>query len=266
MYKRRLIPVLFLKDGWMVRSENFSLHQFLGDPVHHVRRMVNWDVDELIIINIGKDDNIEHHRSDYLNKPVNNLIELLNILAFECNIPLTFGGNINSLDDIISRIRNGADKVTLNRMLLEKSNIVSEAVNILGSQAIIASIDYRIVDEQAYVFSHNGKKNTGIQLDNFVKKSRDLGVGEIFLNCIDRDGCANGYDIDTIEKISSLIDIPVIACGGAGMNNHFLKCFERTNNNVALAAGNFFHFKENAYPNVKQYLHSFAKNIRYIGA
>ena len=262
MYKRRLIPVLFLKDGWMVRSENFSIHQFIGDPIHHVRRMINWDVDELIIINIGKDDNIQHHRSDYINKPAENLLDLLKIMAMECNIPLTFGGNINTLDDIIIRIRNGADKVTVNRILIENPNIVSEAVNILGSQAIIGSVDYRIIGNNSYVFSQNGNNNTGIRLDDFIKKSIDLGIGEIFLNCIDRDGHANGYDMQTIERVTSIIDIPLICCGGAGMNSHFLKCIQKTSNNVAVAAGNFFHFKENAYPNLKQYLRNFDISIR----
>jgi len=262
MYKRRLIPVLFLKDGWIVRSENFSIYQVIGDPVHHVRRMVDWDVDELIIINIGN-NNMEHHRADCNNKPVNNSMDLLNIVSVECNIPLAFGGGIRSINDIASIIRNGADKVILNTVLLNNTSVVSEAVSMFGSQAIVASIDYRVINNKPWVFSSSKQKREGVELNLLVNKAIDLGVGEIFLNCIDRDGSASGYDIYNIKNISNNVDIPIIVCGGAGLNSHFLECFKNTDNNVALAAGNFFHFKEHAYPNVKNYLYRTIKNIRY---
>jgi cyclase len=263
MYKRRLIPVLFLKDGWMVRSQTFSFHQFIGDPVHHVRRMVQWDVDELIVLDIGvRETPFEHNRTDYRHRPVTTVNEFISLIASECNIPLTFGGRIKTLEDISTRIRNGADKVALNTALHENPGIVTQAAKQFGSQAITASVDYRIIDENSRVFVDHGTADTGIDVVTWAKRSQDLGAGEILLNAIDRDGRACGYDIDTINAVADGVDIPLIACGGAGIQNHFGTCFQKTRAN-AVAAGNIFHFTENAYPNAKRYLKSKIEDIRW---
>ena len=106
MLKRRLIPVLFLKDGWMVRSELFTEHQFIGDPVSHVQRMMQWEVDELIVINIGNDEgSISHNRQDYRTKPVSDITEFIRLIAIECGMPLTFGGGIRTVNDALLRIK-----------------------------------------------------------------------------------------------------------------------------------------------------------------
>lgn len=262
MHKRRLIPVLFLKDSWMVRSESFSFHQTIGDPVAHVRRLAEWDVDELIVIDIGTGEmTFEHHRMDYRTKPVKSLVEFIQLIAVECHIPLTLGGRIRSLEDIHVRIRNGADKVSLNTMLFDHPDDVSRAASVFGSQAIVASIDYKIVDGRPHVFRNHGTMDTQIDPAVFAKQAVDMGTGEILLNSIDRDGMACGYDLETIELVSSSVSVPVIAVGGGGSNGQMLKCFQNTSAS-AIAAGNIYHFKELAYPLAKKYLRMALEDIR----
>lgn len=263
MVKRRLIPVLFLKDGWMVRSENFKTHQFIGSPVLHVERMVQWEVDELIVLNIS-DSNIEkfqHDRNDYRDHHISDLYSFISRIAVECRIPLTFGGKLRNFEQVKSVLLCGADKVALNTLLFESSEIVTECIRAFGSQAIIGSVDYKIIDGKPIVFSGFGKFNTNISLFDWLRSIEDLGVGEILLNSIDRDGKALGYDITTISKASDMLAVPLIACGGAGLQKHFLQCFQETNAS-AIAAGNIFHFTENAYPRAKDYLSKFNVNVR----
>ena len=262
MIKRRLIPILFLKDGWMVRSENFKYHQYIGDPILHVQRMMQWNVDELIVIDIGFNQrNFKHNRSDYKSKPVENLEDFISLMAIECGLPLSYGGGIKSLNDAILRIRYGADKVVLNQALFSNPKLVHDCVKSLGSQAVVASIDYRIKNKKRMVYIKQGTEPINIELEVWVKEVCKLNVGEILINAIDRDGTAIGYDIETINIISNITSVPLIACGGAGHQSHFLKVFKETKTN-AIAAGNIFHFKENAYPIAKNFLKRTLDDIR----
>ncbi len=262
MYKRRLIPVLFLKDGWMVRSEGFTTHQYIGDPVGHVKRMAQWDVDELIVLDIGDGEmTFEHHRADYHHKPVTTLLEFINGIAVQCRIPLTFGGRIRSLDDIHARILNGADKVAVNTVLADDPDLITRAARSFGSQAIVASIDYRVIDGATRVFTDCGTRDTGAGAAAWARRAADAGAGEVLLNAIDRDGAARGYDLDTIDEVAKAVEIPVIACGGAGHQRHFRDCFTKTAAS-AVAAGNIFHFTENAYPRAKTFLKQTLADIR----
>lgn len=262
MHKRRLIAVLYLKDGWMVRSEDFSIHQYIGDPVAHVERMVQWDVDELIVLDIGEEESrFDHHRLDYRHAPVTTVLDFINRAGVQCSMPLTFGGRIRTLDDIALRILNGADKVTLNTALARTPDLVTQAARSFGSQAVVASIDYRIVKGRARVFTERGNLDTGLDAVSWAVRAQDLGAGEILLNAMDRDGMAGGFDLDTITAVAAAVTIPVIACGGAGRNEHFLDVLRHTPA-MASAAGNIFHFKENAYPAAKTFLRSHLEDIR----
>jgi len=263
MYKKRLIPVLFLKDGWMVRSNGFIFHQYIGDPIAHVKRMVDWNVDELIILDIGeKDFNFQHQRTDYKYKPVSSLLDFINMIASECRIPLTFGGKINSIEDIRLRIQNGADKVSANSIFFKDPKIIEKAAKIFGQQAIVASIDYKLINASPIVFCNRGKVNINKSLEEWSVYVENCGAGEILLNSIDKDGKATGYDLEVIDTISNKVKIPIIACGGAGKKEHFLNCYKKTSAS-ACAAGNIFHFKENEYVNTKKYLRLHMDNIRY---
>jgi imidazole glycerol-phosphate synthase subunit HisF len=262
MLKRRLVPVLYLLDGWMVRSQQFTEHQYIGDPVLHVERMVDWDVDELIVLDIGRGDmTFEHHRQDYRHRPVVTLLDFIRRIAIECSIPLTFGGRIRTIEDIRTRIQNGADKVSVNAMLTDAPDTVSRAARTFGSQAIVASIDFRRVDGRPRVFLQHGTVDAGAAPADWARRARDLGAGEILLNAIDRDGTASGYDIEAIGEVVDAVKIPIIACGGAGHERHFLQCLNETGAS-AVAAGNIFHFTENAYPRAKRFLGRYREDIR----
>ncbi|MAO90929.1 MAG: imidazole glycerol phosphate synthase cyclase subunit [Rhodospirillaceae bacterium] len=263
MLKRRLIPVLFLKDGWMVRSEEFRTHQIIGEPVSHVERMVQWDVDELIVIDISKgaETAFEHHRSDYRHKTVSTLLDFIQMISVDCRIPLTIGGRVNSVDAVAQRIRHGADKVTINSAALKEPVLISDCAKVFGSQAIVASVDYKTQDDDQFVWTDFGKTRTQHRLLDWVRVVEDQGAGEILLTDIDRDGSAQGYDLETIDRVANAVSIPVIACSGAGHQRHFLSCFENTGAS-AVAAGNIFHFTENAYPRAKTFLRSKLADIR----
>lgn len=246
----------------MVRSETFSLHQYIGAPVPHVERMVQWDVDELIVLDIGTEESrFEHHRTDYRARPVTTVLEFVECIGVECSIPLTFGGRIRSLRDIELRIVNGADKVAVNTMLSDDPKRVTEAAHAFGSQAIVASIDYRMQDARPMVYVRRGGEAVHMDAVEWARRAADLGAGEILLNSIDRDGMANDFDIATVASVADAVTVPVIACGGAGRNQHFLDLLQGTAAQ-AVAAGNIFHFKENAYPAAKAFLKTHFEDIR----
>lgn len=246
----------------MVRSELFSIHQVIGHPVSHVERLVQWDVDELIILDISPGEpSYDTRRQDHKLKGVGTLLEFIAMVGVHCAIPLTFGGRIKSFDDIRVRIQNGADKVTLNTVVAEKPELVTEAAHAFGSQAIVVSVDYRMIDSRPVVFTEHGQHNTGLDVIAWARRAQDLCAGEILLNSIDRDGTARGYDLETIDAVARAVEIPVIACGGAGHQSHFLRCFQETGAS-AVAAGNIFHFTENAYPRAKKYLRSNLVDVR----
>ncbi len=262
MLKKRLIPVLFLKEGNLVRSQSFTIHQYIGDPISHVKRMMDWNVDELIIIDIDPEEfSFQKQRNDHKSKPINTMTDFTKLISEELRIPLALGGKIRSLDDIKLRIQNGADKVIINYLLSYNHTIVEKAVEAFGSQAIVASVDYKVIDNEAIVFTDHGKNNKNLKLLDWTLFAEKCGVGELFLNCIDRDGTAKGFDLENIDKISKALNIPVIACGGAGSYDHFLDCFLKTEAS-AVAAGNIFHFKENFYPISKNFLLEKINSVR----
>lgn len=262
MLKRRVIVVLYLLDGFMVRSETFGKYQVFGHPVHHVERLVEWDVDELIVLDISTGTPVfDTFRDDYKYKGPKDLLGFIQQVSINCRIPLTFGGRIRSLDQVRERIQSGADKVTVNSTLVDDPGLVTAAARAFGSQAVLASIDYRLIDDAATVFTHHAEKNQGIGPADWARRAEDLGAGEIFLNSIDRDGRAKGFDLETIQSVVDSVRIPVIACGGAGHQRHFHACLEETTV-AAVAAGNIFHFTENAYPNLKISLRSKRGDIR----
>lgn len=261
MLKTRLIPVLFLKNGLIVRSETFSYHQNLGNVVDETHRYNQWNVDELIYIDISREDYYDLRRDDHKIKSKNNIYDLIEQISSVAFMPLTFGGRIKTLDDIKIRLQKGADKITINSEAFREPSFITDASKMFGSQCIVVSIDYRIVDGRVLVFIEHGRKNTNTQLHDWVRQIEQLGAGEVFLNSIDRDGKAEGYDIETIREITNIISLPVIACGGAGDFFDFAELAKETNVS-GIAAGNIFHFTEQSYPRAKKYLLKTNVNIR----
>lgn len=246
----------------MVRSQAFSIHQIIGHPVTHVQRMTQWDVDELVILDISPNPNsYDIQREDQKWNGSKDLLDFISLIASTCAMPLSFGGTVRSLDHVGERIANGADKVVINSAMAENEALITQSAETFGSQAIIVSIDYRIVDGRARVFTHHAAIDQGVSPMEWARRAERLGAGEILLNAIDRDGTAQGYDIDIIAAVSDAVQIPVIACGGAGHQSHFRKVFDSTSAS-AVAAGNIFHFTENAYPRAKTYLRQHRNDIR----
>jgi imidazole glycerol-phosphate synthase subunit HisF len=260
MLKKRLIPILFLKNGLLVRSEGFCYHQNLGNPLAEVKRYSEWNVDELIYIDISREKYYDLRRDDLKVENKSSLLDIVHDVSKVCFMPLTFGGGIRSLEDIRQLIHNGADKITINTIAIENPDFISKSSKIFGSQCIVVSIDYKYVEGVPKVYK-GGLEETIYDPVEWAIEVEQRGAGEIFLNSIDRDGAAEGYDIDYIQKIVSAVTIPVIACGGAGTFYDFLDLAEKTEVS-AIAAGNLFHFTELAYPKAKELLASKNINVR----
>lgn len=262
MLKRRLIPVLFLRDGLMVRSEDFSAYNVFGHPVSLVGRLNDWDVDEIVILDISdRPNSFDINRDDHKLKGAKTIYEFAGNVAANCSMPLTLGGHVRTMDDIRIRIAHGADKVSLNTALFETPGLATEAAKVFGAQAIVGCVDYRETEAGPIVFRDRARTGTGVTAVEWARRLEDLGCGEILLHAVSRDGKARGYDAATVQAVTEAVEVPVIACGGAGHNLHFAKCLDETDVS-AVAAGNFFQFTENAYPRAKQYLRARRDDVR----
>ncbi len=254
MLKKRLIPVLLLKNGFLVRSYKFERHQSIGNPLVQTARYNAWSVDELIYLDISRDDRYDLKRDDQKLKVVSNIIEILRIVSENCFMPLTFGGKIRTIADMDIRFENGADKITINTACFETPTIISDAAKRFGSQALVISMDVKKGRGGEYeVYSTNGSKPTGWTPEAWAKHVENEGAGEIFLNSIDRDGTGEGYDIELIRRVVGSASLPVIACGGVGEYDHFVKGV-RDGGASAVAAANIFNFKELSDRNARRTL------------
>ncbi len=259
--KKRVIPVLFIKNGLVVRSEGFKKFQIIGNVIHEASRYNQWNVDELIYIDISRDKIYDTRRDDLFVKSFNSIFEIVHAIAKVCFMPLTFGGGIRTIDDVHLLIRNGADKVLLNTAAYDSPELIRNIAHIYGAQSIVVSVDYRIQDKQAYLFTHYGQINTGITVQDYVKRCEDLGVGELMLHAIERDGSGSGFDCEMIYDIIEKTKLPIIACGGAGSDDDFVDILSIPNIS-AVAAGNIFHFTERSYPRIKHMLKQENINVR----
>lgn len=253
MNKPRLVAVVLLKHGLVVRSQQFKVHQAIGNPVATIRRLSNWNVDELILLDISQDDWVDLRRNDLqVSIGGSSMMELLGHVAEVCYMPLAIGGRIRSLMEIEQRLSVGADKCVINTAAVERPEFVGEAAARFGAQCIVVNIDVlRHQDGRLEVVTRSGKSPTGKNPAEWARQVADLGAGEVFLNSIDRDGMAVGYDLELVRQVSEAVNIPVIACGGVGTYDHFPQAIVE-GGAAAAAAANIFHFFELAYPHAKQ--------------
>lgn len=249
MLKTRLIPVLLLKNGRMVKTKNFSSLRDVGDPVTSARIYNHQTVDELVFLDISETTD---------DKKI--LFEIINKVAGECFMPLAVGGGIKSIEDIRRLLEAGADKVLINTAAVETPEIIREAANIFGSSTIVVSIDAKKIDShdgrnnQKYeVYIKNGKCPTGLDPIKWAKKAEELGAGEILITSIDQEGTMNGYDLQLIKSISDNVSIPVIANGGAGKLEDFYEAITFAEAS-AVAAASIFHFTDQSPIKVRSYL------------
>ena len=254
MMRPRLIVCLLLKNGLIVRSELFKIHQIIGNPIDTVHRLSGWNVDELVILDISESNYHDMRRDDlHVAYKDSSTTGLLKQISEVCFMPLSFGGRISNLEDIRSRLASGADKCIINTMAVENPRLITEGSKAFGSQCIVVSIDVKINSHGEHeVYTCGGEKPTGLDPVKHAKEVERLGAGEILLNSIDRDGAGNGYDVKLISKVASAVSIPVIACGGVGSYEHFVEGVQDGKAN-AVAAANIFHFFEQSYPRAKKH-------------
>ncbi len=245
-----------------MRSEGFVSHKIIGNVVNEVRRYNEWDIDELIYIDISRERIYNSGRDDHKIKRVKSIDEILELVSKECFMPLSFGGGIRDFETIQKYLMKGADKVVLNTIIHTNPKVVEKAVSVFGSQAIIASLDYKIENNEPTFYSEFGTKRLPYKnMSEIVRFVENLGCGEIFFNSIDRDGSGEGYDLSNIQKLVEMTDLPVIACGGAMETFDFIEA-SSIRELSGIAAGNMFHFTENVYPRSKNKLRDKELNFR----
>jgi cyclase len=227
----RIIPVLLLRNGGLVKTVKFKESKYVGDPLNAVKIFNEKEVDELIFLDITAS-------LTGSAPPLKFLAEV----ASECFMPLCYGGGIRSIEMIKEITTVGVEKVSINSYAVEKPLFIKEASDKFGSSTIVVSMDVKKNFFGKYeLFTHGGKKNTGIDPIKFAMEMSKMGAGELMLNSIDRDGVMGGFDVDLIKKITKEVDIPVIACGGAGNIRDLVKAVQ-IGGASAVAAGSLFVF------------------------
>ena len=261
MLKRRVIPCLFLQNGLVVRSQEFREFKQLGNPLGQLERLNDWDADELIYVDITREGSYDLKRNDLKTASRSDILSILRDVATRCFMPLTFGGRIRDLATVDAFIANGADKVIINSAVARNPALITEVAEKYGSQAMVVGVDTRLEGEGWSVWIDNGRTRLDTTLSQWVREAERRGAGEIFLNAIDRDGTARGYDLPLIRLVCDQVTIPVIACGGAGSFGDFDEVYRETPAS-AVAAGNIFNFTENAYLRAKQELRAAGLAVR----
>jgi cyclase len=242
MLKKRIIPCLDIKDGKTVKGVQFEDLKIAGDPVELAKKYVKDGADELVFLDITA--TLEGRKT---------LIELVEKLSVEINIPFTIGGGISSVQDVESLLKAGADKVSVNSAAVRRPELVREIAQQFGNQCVVVAIDTKNIEGEDYVFINGGKIQTEHKTLDWVKTVTDLGAGEILLTSMDFDGTKSGFDIRMLQNISAVCRLPIIASGGAGKMEDFTEVFTETNVTGALAAS-IFHFNEIKISDLKENL------------
>ena len=250
MLAKRIIPCLDIKNGETVKGVNFLDLKEVGNPVEMAIKYSNQGADELVFLDISA---TEERRK--------TLIPLVREIARHINIPFTVGGGINALENVEELLKNGADKITINSAALSNPKLITDVAKRFGSQCMVVAIDTKVVQNQNKVYSNGGKIETEKELFSWAKEVENLGAGEILLTSMNTDGTKSGFAIEITKQLSELVNIPVIASGGAGTMQHFEDVFTETKATGALAAS-IFHFNEIAIPELKNYLKSKNLSIR----
>lgn len=260
---RRLSVVLLLKNGLLVRSGNFQTHQVVGNPITTLRRLSSWNVDEVILLDISPPGGKPDFRRDDIQEAleVQTPLELLKAASQICSTPLAFGGQISSIDKMALALESGADKCVVTTHALQNPDFISEAAVRFGSQAVVLGIDAIRTNSGYVVTSNHASKPVILSPIEWAKRAELMGAGEIFLHSVERDGTATGFDLDLVNSVVEAVSIPVIACGGAGMPEHFSEVASSTNVS-AIAAANIYHFTELSYPRIKDHLHASVGGFR----
>ncbi|MBN1387897.1 MAG: imidazole glycerol phosphate synthase subunit HisF [Bacteroidales bacterium] len=239
---RRIIPCLDVRDGRVVKGVKFVGLRDAGDPVELAKRYSDEGADELVFLDITA----THEKRKTLSALVRKVAEAV-------NIPFTVGGGISGLDDVNAMLANGADKVSVNSAAVRNPGIINSMAGKFGSQCIVLAVDARYENGGWKVYLNGGRIPAGIDLFEWVREGVKRGAGEVLFTSMDHDGTRNGYANDALAAIDELVDVPVIASGGAGKLSHFKDAFEKGRADAALAAG-LFHYGDISIAEVKNYL------------
>ena len=247
MLKVRIIPCLDVKDGRVVKGINFVNLVDAGDPVEQASFYSDAGADEICFLDIGA--SLEKRKT---------ITSIVAKTAEKVFIPMTVGGGINSIEDIHSLLKAGADKVSINTSAILNKNLIKDASDRFGSQCIVVAVDAKKHNNDWLVYSHGGTKNTTINVFSWLEELEKLGAGEILLTSMDRDGTKNGFDLELLKRSTDILSIPVIASGGVGRLEHFEDGVLKGGASALLAAS-VFHFNEFSIKEVKTFLKQ--KNI-----
>ena len=247
---KRIIPCLDVKDGMVVKGEQFRDLQISGSIVELAERYSREEADELVFLDISA--SLESRRTR---------LEWVEEVARHIQIPFTVGGGISSEKDVEALLARGADKISVNTSALQHPSLITRLASLFGSQCVVAAIDARPDNGKWEVYSHGGHLPAGKELYSWAKEVEDLGAGEILFTAINRDGTCQGFATEAIARLTDIVNIPVIASGGAGCQEDFLEVFTRGRADAALAAGTF-HSGKIRVPELKTYLRQKHINIR----
>lgn len=242
MLTKRIIPCLDIKNGRTVKGVNFIGLRDAGDPVELAARYAEEGADELVFLDISATEEKRKTLSDLVLR-----------VAEKVNIPFTVGGGISSVDDVGMLLKCGADKVSINSSAVKNPQLINELVAKFGSQCIVVAIDAKMIDNQWKVHLVGGKVPTELDLFEWAKEVEERGAGEILFTSMDHDGTKNGFADGALAKLSTELNIPIIASGGAGSVQHFIDTFTTGKADAALAAS-VFHFKEIEIKELKRQL------------
>ena len=243
MLAKRIIPCLDVRDGRVVKGVNFVNIRDAGDPVELARYYSDQGADEIVFLDITAPHEVRKTVADVVERT-----------ALQVCVPLSVGGGIRTLDDFRELLRAGADKISVNSAAVARPELITEAAERFGSQCVVLAVDARSRGDGTWeVVVAGGRKPTGLDLLEWVKKGEALGAEEILLTSMDADGTKAGFDLPMTKAVTEAVGIPVIASGGCGSLSHFAEVFEETGCDAALAAS-LFHFGELTVPQVKDYL------------
>ena len=244
MLKNRIIPCLDVKNGRVVKGINFVDLKDAGDPVEQAKIYSDGGADEICFLDITAS-----------NENRDTIYEVVEKTSKKCFVPLTVGGGVRSIEDINRLLNCGADKVSINTAAVQNSKVVLESSKKFGSQCIVVAIDAKKNGKNWEVFTHGGRNSTGIDALGYAKKMEEFGAGELLVTSMDRDGTKIGYDIELMSRISSRINIPVIASGGVGNLDHLVEGIKLGKASAVLAAS-IFHYGNHSIKEAKEYLDS----------
>lgn len=247
---KRIIPCLDVTDGRVVKGVNFVDLQDAGDPVEIAKQYNEAGADELTFLDITASSD---------NRDL--ILDIIESVAKQIFIPLTVGGGVRSPQDVRRLLNVGADKVSINTAAILNPELVKEAASRFGSQCIVVAIDAKRVDDHWEVFTHGGRKSTGLNAIDWAKKMVDYGAGELLITSMDKDGTKEGFDLELTRKISNSVDVPIIASGGVGNLNHLVDGVKLGGADAVLAAS-IFHFGEYSIRDAKDFMKQHSIEIR----